>query len=407
MNLDDPDDFPQPNDDDDDDILDKLCVPSPIPERSFDESDPRPGMEGLHKRDCGSPLQKKPVRSKVRRIHSMFYSKKEITDTTNMFGNLMGSPKANDLSLTEEPGCLSNSVLEKSKIEVFHVKNDTIPRITADTLCKILDGQYKDFFADVTIIDCRFEYEYKGGHINGAINVSSQQELEERFLKTRSKNTFEGKKNTLIVFHCEFSSYRGPLMASHLRTCDRNVNQDNYPHLDYPDILILEGGYKSFFDRKPSRCYPQRYVEMNDDKHKNVCEKELDRFRRDLKRASSFNSLSYTSSLSSSTTSTSSRGLHRRTFTSTGMSFGRRPSLKSHTLDFSRSSNDLFNNDQKSTKSATTEVNKPPATLDFAFKFPKEPISLTSMPGSPSDQLEDSKVKVTRNKLSRSFTLNM
>ncbi|ODQ59858.1 hypothetical protein WICANDRAFT_23113, partial [Wickerhamomyces anomalus NRRL Y-366-8] len=95
------------------------------------------------------------------------------------------------------------------------VKNDLIPRIKVETLCKILDGHYKEFFEDVVVVDCRFEYEYQGGHINGAVNVSSQQELEEKFLNdVKPTNNFlasdQNKKNSLIVFHCEFSSYRGP-----------------------------------------------------------------------------------------------------------------------------------------------------------------------------------------------------
>ena len=38
--------------------------------------------------------------------------------------------------------------------------------------------------------------------------------------------------------------FRGPMMAKHLRKCDRMCNYDNYPLLTYPDIAILEGGYK-------------------------------------------------------------------------------------------------------------------------------------------------------------------
>lgn len=407
--------------------LDFLCVPSPIAERSFnleldDESDQENKTQlnvsgGLNKREIGSPLQKRPIKSKVRRTHSMFYSKKEITDTTNMFGNLMTKkPPINGFhnqALNNEDfdgSVLSNSVLEQSKIETFNVKNDLIPRIKVETFCKILDGYYREYFEDVVVVDCRFEYEYQGGHINGAVNVSSQQELENKFLNAikQSNNFLEenNKKNTLIVFHCEFSSYRGPLMASHLRTCDRNKNQENYPHLDYPNILVLEGGYKSFFDLQSHRCFPQKYVEMNDNNHKNACEKELTRFRRDLKRANSYGSLTLKSSSSTSSVVPSHPKLpHRRTMTS--INFPRRPSLKSQFLDFSRSSLDLVTDESEKEneleddrdKLENENGKKPPEIINFGFKFPvSKPITaFTNDQDSPS-------VFPQKKKLSRAFT---
>lgn len=390
--------------------LERFCVPSPIAERTLVVND----STGMNKRDLGSPLQKKPIRSKVRRTHSMFYSKKEITETTKTFANVSSNDDFKD-DITED----AQSQLEKSKIEVFYIKNDLIPRINVETLCKILDGHYQCFYENITVVDCRFEYEYKGGHINGSVNVSSQQELEDKFLHNRS--SYQEKKQ-LIVFHCEFSSYRGPLMASHLRTCDRNMNQDKYPHLDYPDILVLEGGYKSFFDCQPNRCFPQKYVEMNDDNHKYTCEKELTKFRRALKRASSFNSLSYTASLSQQTSTTvtsssassliasGSRAIHRRTSTSSAVTFNRRPSLKSNSLDISRTSlQSLDSALENNLQSKNNDENKPPAALDFGFRFPiKTPIETVNSPTGDVDEMHGLPRGIIKKKLSRSFTtLNM
>lgn len=382
----------------DENPLDKLCVPSPISEKVMINEDE------LNKREIGSPIQKRPIRSKVRRIHSMFYSKKEITDTTNMFDNLMNSSSNLDKILDEDNN-LSNSILIQSKIETFKVKNDSIPRINVQTLCKILDGNYNEFFNEITIVDCRFEYEYKGGHINGAVNVSSQKELEVKFLENNDGlKSFQSNKKRLIIFHCEFSSYRGPLMASHLRTCDRNINQDNYPHLDYPDILILEGGYKTFFDSQSQRCFPQKYVEMNDDNHKSTCEKELTRFKRDLKKASSFNNLSFAASINNNTINTTNNNnkhknkLHRSS--TSGMINFSKPSLKSQFLDF--------------TKDNIYDENKPPESLNFAFKFPK-PIEKNNnnemkpppLPKIAFSQRPHNDTPIIRKKLSRSLTYNM
>jgi M-phase inducer tyrosine phosphatase len=53
-----------------------------------------------------------------------------------------------------------------------------------------------------------------------------------------------------------------------------------YPELTYPEIYILEGGYSSFFNQHKMRCEPQDYVEMDDEKHKRTCEREMSKFRR-------------------------------------------------------------------------------------------------------------------------------
>lgn len=61
----------------------------------------------------------------------------------------------------------------------------------------------------------RYPYEYEGGHIRGAINIFTKEQLlqdyTENKLGTKSSKTdiVCGKRNVLI-FHCEFSSERGP-----------------------------------------------------------------------------------------------------------------------------------------------------------------------------------------------------
>ncbi|OAA33146.1 M-phase inducer phosphatase [Moelleriella libera RCEF 2490] len=127
---------------------------------------------------------------------------------------------------------------------------DTIPRIAKETLLDVLDGKYTDLFDQKMVIDCRFEYEYDGGHIEGAVNHNDKELLATQLFET----PIPGR--TLLIFHCEYSAHRAPLMARHVRSHDRTVNAEQYPSLTYPDVYILEGGYSGFFADHRGRCYP-------------------------------------------------------------------------------------------------------------------------------------------------------
>jgi hypothetical protein len=49
-----------------------------------------------------------------------------------------------------------------------------------------------------------------------------------------------------IIFHCEFSQKRGPRALRALRNMDREINQSRWPYIFYPEVYILEGGYRNF-----------------------------------------------------------------------------------------------------------------------------------------------------------------
>ncbi|KAL1872296.1 hypothetical protein VTK73DRAFT_1645 [Phialemonium thermophilum] len=164
-------------------------------------------------------------------------------------------------------------------------ENDSIPRISRSTMIDVLDGKYGEHFDQKMVIDCRFEYEYEGGHIDGAINYNDKELLASHLFRT----PMQGR--TLLIFHCEYSAHRAPIMARHVRAEDRTVNADAYPRLTYPDIYILDGGYSGFFAEYRDRCYPQAYVEMGDSQHVHTCEREMGRLRqhrKGLSRAQTF-----------------------------------------------------------------------------------------------------------------------
>jgi len=52
-----------------------------------------------------------------------------------------------------------------------------------------------------------------------------------------------------------------------LRNRDRETHVDDYPSLTFPELYLLEGGYKAFFDAHPFLCQPSSYTPMSHDDH--------------------------------------------------------------------------------------------------------------------------------------------
>ena len=87
--------------------------------------------------------------------------------------------------------------------------NPDIRYITPDTLCSLMTGDFKHAVSGFHIIDCRFDYEYDGGHIRNAINVSEPHDIVSRFFR---QVPAEKALRTCLIFHCEFSQNRAPKM---------------------------------------------------------------------------------------------------------------------------------------------------------------------------------------------------
>ncbi|KAL8830986.1 MAG: hypothetical protein Q9191_001135 [Dirinaria sp. TL-2023a] len=170
----------------------------------------------------------------------------------------------------------------------FRSEDETVPRITKETMVEVLDGKYCHRFDRSIIIDCRFEYEYEGGHIDGAVNFNSKEAL--------AKDLFEinnscKPQNALLILHCEYSAHRAPIMAQFVRHRDRATNADCYPALTYPELYILDGGYSSFFSDHRLRCTPQEYVTMKEKEHLQARRRGLGRVKQErqkLNRAQTF-----------------------------------------------------------------------------------------------------------------------
>jgi len=108
----------------------------------------------------------------------------------------------------------------------------------------ILSGAFASTIDHVTVIDCRYPYEYEGGHIEGAVNLYTKAQIQ-AFLEEAVTSS---SRKHVIIFHCEFSSERGPKLYRHLRALDREANQDSYQRLNFPEVYLMEGGYKAFYE---------------------------------------------------------------------------------------------------------------------------------------------------------------
>ncbi|XP_064611575.1 M-phase inducer phosphatase 1-like [Liolophura sinensis] len=146
-------------------------------------------------------------------------------------------------------------------------KHQDLKSITPETLAKVVNKEYDHVIENYVIVDCRYPYEFEGGHIKGAKNLYTRESIMESLVNTPIK-TEDPTKRSIIIFHCEFSSERGPKMSRFLRTMDRNQNEENYPELYYPEMYLLHGGYKDFFAAQKGLCLPQSYVPMHQDDYK-------------------------------------------------------------------------------------------------------------------------------------------
>ncbi|NXC91652.1 MPIP2 phosphatase, partial [Cercotrichas coryphoeus] len=121
---------------------------------------------------------------------------------------------------------------------------DTLP----PHLAAVLAGRFSSFVESSIVVDCRYPYEYEGGHIKGAVNLPLQRDVEELLLE-QPIVPLDACRRVIIIFHCEFSVERGPKMCKFLRERDRACHE--YPQLHYPELYVLSGGYREFFFQFP------------------------------------------------------------------------------------------------------------------------------------------------------------
>ena len=162
------------------------------------------------------------------------------------------------------------------------VKGDhsDLKAISPQTMTDLLEGKYDDRVENFYVVDCRYPYEYNGGHIQTGQNLYTEEMVLESFFGENYKASTNPDKRTVIIFHCEFSKERGPRLMRFLRKHDRKENAEAYPFLQYPEIYLLDGGYKNFYENTlKTHCEPKTYVPMFEKKYAS----ELRFFRRKTK----------------------------------------------------------------------------------------------------------------------------
>ncbi|XP_025096647.1 cdc25-like protein phosphatase twine isoform X2 [Pomacea canaliculata] len=162
--------------------------------------------------------------------------------------------------MSEEPDLIGDCS-KPYVLPLLKGRHQDLKAVSPETLAKLMANEFSEQVEDFDIIDCRYPYEFKGGHIKHAKNLFTRDAVMEEYLKNPRKLQ-DPTKRFILIFHCEFSSERGPNLFRFLRSKDRESNKECYPFLHYPEIYLLEGGYKAFFEEYRELCEPQTYKQM-------------------------------------------------------------------------------------------------------------------------------------------------
>jgi len=124
-------------------------------------------------------------------------------------------------------------------------KYEMVDRISCDVVAQIIQGHgLAHLYSRVVIFDCRFPFEFEGGHLPGAINITgdddiaavkwlfgadeatTKPELPQLLAKSRPVHSPQCPHLPLRV-----PQQRGPRLCRMLRDVDRKLNEARYPDL--------------------------------------------------------------------------------------------------------------------------------------------------------------------------------
>ncbi|CAK66223.1 unnamed protein product (macronuclear) [Paramecium tetraurelia] len=148
----------------------------------------------------------------------------------------------------------------------YHLEN-SIQYISGETLVLFkMTMQVQNMKLNhVLLYDCRYQYEFQGGHIRGATHLNHLINLSEELFGV----TQQSKK--IVVLYCEFSIKRSKEKYFEIRQLDRSMNI--YPKLTYKNLYILSKGYSEFYKKFQHMCNGC-YVRMDDPTYEQELEQE-------------------------------------------------------------------------------------------------------------------------------------
>ncbi|CAK67747.1 unnamed protein product (macronuclear) [Paramecium tetraurelia] len=158
-----------------------------------------------------------------------------------------------------------NKILKEQQEEELileHRVENSIQYICGETLVKAMKQP------DLVIYDCRYQYEFEGGHIMGAVHMNHSINL---FDELFNQSQYSKK---IVVLYCEFSIKRSLEKYFEIRKLDRNINQ--YPKLTYNNLYLLCDGYSKFYQNFSHLCNGF-YISMNDPAYEQQLDQEQQR----------------------------------------------------------------------------------------------------------------------------------
>ena len=231
-----------------------LDIPSsPVDEESFDSVEASPAQAYI-KRQQNKTLRRCDGSDNLRPNPVARLTPSRQTESPRNLGE--PSPRSRWLA----PGFGDNEAHGKI-LPCHRVKEDGLMRVNQQTvrifaalifrtsnsfsiyqLNNLLDGVFDSKLTSYHIIDCRFDYEYNGGHIPSALNINTTAAVEEfllgaNALKPKPSISGDDCGKTVLIFHCEFSAKRAPtLYAPFMRPRSLHANAHLVPNTYAPKI---------------------------------------------------------------------------------------------------------------------------------------------------------------------------
>ena len=78
---------------------------------------------------------------------------------------------------TRDPGGTLDTGKQRTAIPILQSISSGVNLVSVDTVARLLEGKYANKNVHFLIVDCRYPYEYSGGHIKDAVNICTFSDL--------------------------------------------------------------------------------------------------------------------------------------------------------------------------------------------------------------------------------------